>query len=470
MAQGNRKALDGSGTGIYRTIPISRLHLDLENYRHGRVESEADAIEALCNEQSVDVLAKDIAERGTLSPLDVMGVVPMEGHPDHFVTVEGNRRACALILLSDPERAPEKYRRRLQQLSAQANYPKEVRVCVFASKAEAKQWIDLRHLGDQGGVGTKEWSTTAKQRAAGDNPRTTARDNTLAVLVLDRLEAVGLLRPDERKKVKVSTLTRYLGTPEVRAALGLHGLRELIYTHDADEVDQALHRLVLDSLTPGVDGKCPVHSRSNSEERRRYVNRLKAEGALPTTPLGEPAPPPAADARSVASRSRHGAGAAQKRGARDPDKRRHMIPSDFRIDAAIKDPVLLRLRREGGELELERFTFCATYILRAFIEHTITLFLKKLGKWREGMSDRALQQVCAKELRAIGVQGKAVTVVEKAAGDQNHAHSLHSLGHIIHGGKIPPASEPKRHFDTWRPALEAMLEYVAQRGAKRRSG
>ncbi|MCD0253646.1 hypothetical protein JWH16_07300, partial [Xanthomonas campestris pv. campestris] len=40
------------------------------------------------------------------------------------------------------------------------------------------------------------------------------------------------------------------------------------------------------------------------------------------------------------------------------------------------------------------------------------------------------------------------------------SHSLHSLGHAVHGGIIPTANDLKKHFDTWRPALEAMLEQL----------
>lgn len=437
-------------------ISINRLHLDLGNYRHDPVASEAEAIAKLCNDEFVTELAKDVARRGSLSPLDLLGVIPMPGNPGHYVAVEGNRRTCALIVLNDPDRAPTKFRKQLARLSEEANFPTRVKAHVFASREDAKQWIDLRHLGDQGGVGTREWDATQKSRAAGGNTQTTARDNTLAVLVLDRLEEAGLLSPEQRKKVPVSTITRYLGTPEVRAMLGLHSLRELVYTHDADEVEAALQRLALDSITPDADGNCPVHSRSNSAARKQYANTLKAEGVSPTTLLDEPAPP---SADSKQRPSRLDADSPKRRSPRDPDKRPNLIPTDFHI--TLKDPVLVRLRKEGRTLDVKEFTFSANFVLRAFIEQSITLFLRKRGKWRENMSDAALQQECAKELKAIGVQGKAVTLVEKAGGGRDQAYSLHSLGHVVHGGSVPSAEAVKRNFDSWRPALEAMLTYLA---------
>lgn len=444
-----------------KLIPISRLHLDLTNFRHEPVASEAEAVTILCNEELVAELADDVVRRGALSPLDLLGVIQAEGNPGHFVAVEGNRRTCALIVLNDPNRAPEKLRAQLRRLSAKANHPSKVKVHVFSSRKDAKQWIDLRHLGEQGGVGTRTWNPTQKGRAVGDNNRTTARDNTLAISVLDRLEEVGLLSSEQRKKVPVSTITRYLSNPVVRAILGLQGRNELIYTHAADEVDEALCRFVLDSITPGSDGVCPVNSRASVIERTTYANMLKSEGVSPKTTLEQPSPPPSASSKKT---SKHNAPGGKSKSARDPDTRRRLVPTDFPI--GIDDSVLLRLRKEGLALDVEDFTFSANYILRAMVEHTMTLFLRKRGKWRENMADAALTQACASELKAIGVQGKALSLVEKAAGSQAQPYSLHSLGHVLHGGSIPIAKVVKRNFDSWRPSLEAMLEFLSKSSKK----
>lgn len=131
-------------------IQVSKLHLNLANPRHEPVQSEEEAIAALCDNELIAELAKDIVQRGSLSPLEVLGVVPMDGLPGHYVSVEGNRRTCALIIANDPSRAPESVRPQLRALSSRAQLPKEVKAFVFKSEAEAQQWIQLRHLGQQG--------------------------------------------------------------------------------------------------------------------------------------------------------------------------------------------------------------------------------------------------------------------------------------------------------------------------------
>ena len=144
-----------------RTIPISRLHLDPENPRHPPLKSDAEVIAQLCKDEQVFELAKDIVEMRSVSPLEVLGVVPYEGHIGHYVTVEGNRRTCALLLLVDPRRAPtSELKDSFKRLAIKAKVPREVRVHIFADRGAANPWIARRHLGAQGGRGTRSWDTT----------------------------------------------------------------------------------------------------------------------------------------------------------------------------------------------------------------------------------------------------------------------------------------------------------------------
>ncbi|GHT94914.1 hypothetical protein FACS1894116_09600 [Betaproteobacteria bacterium] len=128
-------------------------------------------------------------------------VIPYAGHPGHYIVVEGNRQTCALILLADPNRAPTSVlKEQFQQLAATAKIPRQIKVHVFANKSKAKPWIDRRHLGPQGGIGTREWNADQKTRAAGGNDKISSRANVLALSVLDRLVQEDFLTPEQRKK------------------------------------------------------------------------------------------------------------------------------------------------------------------------------------------------------------------------------------------------------------------------------
>lgn len=436
-------------------LPTSRLHLDLNNPRHESAASEAEAIEHLCDDEMVAELAQDIVERGALSPLEVLGVVEMEGNPGHYVSLEGNRRTCALIVLGDPKRAPVKFRTQIERISKGAKFPKTVKAHVFARAEDAKQWIDLRHLGLQGGAGTKEWGPVQKQRAAGQNTKTSARANTLAVNVLDRLSQREMITKEQRQAVKVTTLTRYLGTPGVRAILGVASPNALEYTHDADEVDAALQRLVLDSLIPGKDGLLKVHSRSNSKDRLAYAHSLAKSGIAPSTQLPKPSPPPAPTRALKAT-----AGKKAKRSSPDPRKRSTLFDSTFTVTNP--DLVIRRMRSEAVQLPVADYIFSSTYLLRAIVEGVMTLFLRSHGR-PPARDDAKLTAECLRLLDAAGVTGRGMTALRKAVGNRDVSYSLHSLGNALHGGVVPGPDEVKGWADTWQPILTSMLEQIAAR-------
>jgi hypothetical protein len=447
VRQGIKVAAARQRAGEDKLVPVSRVHLSLTNPRHEPVGSETEAIQSLCNDEFVAELAQDIARRGSLSPLEILGVVPMKGNPGHYIALEGNRRACALIVLADPTRAPARYREQLRRISKQATIPTQLKVHVFPRAEDARQWIELRHLGQQGGIGTRDWNPTQQARAVGENTRTSARANTLALAVLDRLVEKGLLENEERKSVSITTLTRYLGTPGVRAIIGLGSNTELIYTHDADEVDRALLQLVRDSIERQKDGTFKVHSRTDSKQRVAYANKLKAAGQSPTTPIDKPAPPPKA--------SKSDARTATRRSSPHPARRTTLFDRSFAITH--RDRALLRLRDEAIRLQVDEFEFSANYLLRALVEQVMMLFAKSRGKWRDRLTDQALTHVCAEELAKIGAPGRVLKTIRQAAGSAEQPISLQSLGHAAHGGTIPAAKDLKAYADTWEPVLVEML-------------
>lgn len=440
----------------YRTelVPVNRLHLDLRNPRHEVASTEPDALHALFKDDKVLALALDLADRGELSPLEAIGAIPAAGLDGHYVVVEGNRRVAALQVLADPNRAPTSMRKQVARAAERASLPREVPVLVFESREAARPWIELRHLGEQEGVGTLNWRAAQKARAAGSNSRTSARANQLSLAVLDTLEAEGLLSKDVRRRVSLTTLTRYLGTPGVRAILGLSGRNEIEYTHDPHEVNQALLRLVMDSVELGESGRPIVHSRSSRTERLAYANTLRAQGLAPSSLLPEvskPTPPNAAQA--TASKP-------SRRSGRNPDKRPNLFPRSFAVPGP--DPVLRRLRDEAVTIVVENLRFSAAYLLRAIVEQSMVLFLKRRGRWSQKSDEKNLMAACEKAFKEAGISGRALSTLQKAS-HKDTPYSLHSLGHMIHGGVVPTAKDVLSYADTWQPVLDAIFDHLRSR-------
>jgi len=423
-------------------VPLTKLHLDPENPRFDPIDDEDRIVAQLVGSEKVLLVAKDIAEKGGISPLDRIGVISIDGTPGHYMVVEGNRRTCALKLLHDPRKAPNpKVREALDTIRASATASvTKVPVVVFRDREAAKPWLRLRHLGEQGGIGTRRWNTEAQARFAGS-----ASPDKLAVDVLERAQTAGWISEEERKKIPVTTMRRYLGNPVVRAALGLGSPRELIFTHDAAEVDRALKHFVLDAV-PDAKGKSKIHSRSDSDDWRAYGQALHASGIAPRTQLPAPeSPPPAAPG-----------GAKEERNPRSPDSRKYIISSSFVVKH--KDKNLQRILKELRGTPPDDFPFAVNYLVRASIERIMVLYAVAKGFHKPKQPDHVLIQLCQQDLEKSGIAATKLKVMRVAGSNQDATFSLDTLGSAVHGAHVPTRRGLIAVWDNWEPCLKLMLE------------
>jgi len=260
---------------LQQTVLLSRIYLDPENPRHETLPDEPSIIKHLVAKEGVRPLAKDIAEAGGTSPIELIALVQHPKVKNAYVVVEGNRRICALKLLQDADKAGnEKDKRYFANLGQ--NMPHaihKVSAIVFDSRESARRWFALRHEGEQDGVGTKAWNSDQKTRFSvrtqGKNP------NAQALLALDYARQYGLLSAQEIGELSITTVTRYLSNPVVRHALGLADGNTLdILVPDA-EFERALQRLLRDALSPQTSG---VSSRTTATERKAYAATLNRDG------------------------------------------------------------------------------------------------------------------------------------------------------------------------------------------------
>lgn len=361
-------------------ISLTNIYLDPENPRHDTLPDEPSIIKHLVSKERVRVLAKNIAEAGSTSPLELIALVRHPKVKTGYVVVEGNRRICALKLLQDPDKAgSEKDKRYFTGLAQGMQHAiSKVNAMVFDSRDAAQRWFALRHEGEQDGVGTKAWDADQKARFSvrtqGKNP------NAQALLVLDYARQHQLLNAQEVAELSITTLTRYLSNPMMRHALGLADGNTLDIEVPDAEFEGALTRFLRDALAPQTSG---VSSRTSAADRKAYANTLIREGiaattfggprraphsggAAPTSPPPNPLPSqPAAtgqasqtaDAATPAT-SADGTATPDVRDNRNPDKRRYVIAPGFR--APIKHKQLKRLFDELKKIDATQFSFAAT--------------------------------------------------------------------------------------------------------------
>lgn len=427
------------------SVELVKLHLDLENYRHEPVESEENAIAKLYTHEKVEAIVRDIVEYGAISPLDRIGVIPMPRNPGHFIAVEGNRRMCALLLLNDPDRAPTPQARIvIREMAKQITLPNKIDVVKFDSKEQAKHWVDLRHLGQQSGQGLRTWNPKQKERAANEGGV-----NQLALAVLDRAQEGKWL--EDGKLPGITTLTRYLKNREVRAALGLGHHKDLVFTHDSNEVDAALQQFLCDAM-PTTDGSLPrVNSRSKDSDRSTYARDLRDRGVSPRTSLKAPAIPAKAKPSKVSTTTK-------PRNKPDTAQRKYLVPTGFVCNA--EDKNLRLLFREMQRTPIDDHEFANAYLLRALVERVMTLYLKKVDRGFTASNDQALVSRCSLKLDPNSSQAR-LKALRTAASKTDASHSLHTLGAVVHAGMVMDRRALIFAWTNWEHALELMLAAIS---------
>jgi len=428
-----------------KPINISKIYLDNENPRHDPIESEPEIIAHLLAEEAVKPLARHISEIGSISPLERVAVMEHPKVKGAYVSVEGNRRICALKLLADPDKAnSEANKKYFWRLAANMeNPPKILDAVIFSDRKASKPWVSLRHEGEQGGVGTKAWNADQKARfnasgKKGGNP------DVQSFLLKNYALSKKLLTPEQIENVSITTLTRYLSNPVFRAAMGLADNKTLTVDVATEEFDQVTKQFLTDTLNP----KTGVNSRTNVAARRSYAEKLRTEGVAPTTRNLPPVD------LSVDPRPSNSKGETKRRNNRSPDKRKNVVPRTFTVH--IKDKILKRLYDELRKIEAEEFTFAAVYLLRAVLEQAVTLYLRQEGQPIDKELHKKLGRVAIK-LAAEGMSDRELKMLRTMAADKESRYSPDTLGHFVHGGAVPTATQAIRLWDSIEPALNAIF-------------
>jgi hypothetical protein len=419
-------------------VRVALIYMDRDNPRHEPMDGDPEMISYLLQHEGVRALAKDIATKGSLNPLDMMALVPHPKIKGSFIPAEGNRRVCVLKLLEDPERAPtevdKKYFRSLRDMMPKPI--KQIEARIFKNKAEARPWVSIRHEGEQGGVGTKKWDASQKARFNMEGSAR-ANPNAQATQLVEYAVESQLITEDEKANIAVTTLTRYLTNPVFRDTVGLQNSRDLNITVPKDEFDRVIARFLRDASDKNSD----VTSRSSADERKAYATKLRKENEAPTT-RGLPA----MAASAGPATGKDSSSTKPKRNNRSRDHDRTVIPASFKSHIS-KDQVLKRIYDELRSLDAD-FVFSAAYLLRALIEQTCVLYLKQQSKGK-ALPKELHQKIEAVEklLEADGLDDRVRKNLRVMANNKDSTAAPDTLGHFVHGGATPSKHDIFRTWD-----------------------
>ena len=230
-------------------IELSLLLLSDKNPRLEPSFGEMEAIARMVEDQGekLFVLATDIVENG-LNPLDTIAVYPSEIYSGYYEVGEGNRRICAIKLLKDPSliktiNAPMSTK--FVNLSNSFQVQESIEVGVFENEESLRHWMEVRHMGEQGGKGLAKWNSVQKARFG----RIQSGSDSLLDF-WDWLISNGILTKDEIYRVTKTNWQRVLREkyfPFLKLQYGDH------YSVLPQDLDLFIERIR--AVQQGLDGK-----------------------------------------------------------------------------------------------------------------------------------------------------------------------------------------------------------------------
>jgi len=207
---------------VYALVDLEFLLPDSGNPRIPPQESRLETVLAVVKEDADGLynLAKDIIAQGGHNPAELLNVTKVAGG---FLVKEGNRRVIARSLLKNPEQlrdhvsSAEINRWRRLAADRRAESLPDSLLVVIGENHDA--WVDRRHLGPQGGVGTLHWGPQAKARR--DAQRKGTKDRTLALLESLQSSFPERFASLEPPKRTFTTFARVVDSQDARAHIGI---------------------------------------------------------------------------------------------------------------------------------------------------------------------------------------------------------------------------------------------------------
>jgi hypothetical protein len=444
-------------------IPLVDLLLDPENPRLAEPQtSQPETALALARQQGDNImrLAADIVESG-LDPTSLTAVAATGDPRKRYKILEGNRRVLALKALETPTliepalSAPAS--RRLRELSRkyEQNPVENVPCVLFESEEEARHWIQLRHTGENQGIGLVPWKSEEQDRYHARHAGT----RKPAGQVIEFVGKHGNLSEEARtsKQGIITTLERILSTPYARQKLGIDiRNKQVVALYPLEEVARSLTQVVEDLKL----GRIGVPQLYHAGDRRVYVE------SLPTSTLPAKskklANPVLLDDLTAGTISPPTAPSARRPRRRVKATRTSVIPRSANLEIA--PPRINRIYNELTSLNAEEHPNACSVLLRVFIELSVDHFIEdaKLMKDQE-LRKASLQKkmrAVVKSLEDAGrIPAKLARAIEDIADGQRHilAASVYNLHLYVHNQYVYPRSVDL--YTTW-DALAPFMEKV----------
>ena len=434
---------------ILQLAPADLL-LDSENPRLSKPNTgQIQTLHAIAKllQRKLSTMAGDIVQHG-VDPSTIPFVVRLSGSPTRYMVLEGNRRLAAIRALENPESVAPVVKgtvlSKLRRFSREyQRNPLDVIPCVVVKdRDEARHWIELRHTGLNDGAGTMPWGSDEATRF-----RARSRPPEIHSQALDFLSQRGDLSQEQRTKLPVTSFKRLLGTPQVRARLGLELIAgALSVLADTDKIATGL-MYVINDLASGRIKTADIYTQ---HDRREYARKLPREVIVaPTLSSGQGAPllASATTAKTKAAR------------ARKTTERAKLIPTSCVLDIVSRR--VNDIENELRKLSLNDHTNAVGVLFRVFIELSVDSYLgdhPSPGVHEKSALQRKMKAVADHLVGNGKLTRKQREPVSRACQrDSFLAPSIDLMHTYVHNENAFPApGDLRAHWDNLEPFLAAI--------------
>lgn len=431
-------------------LDIADLHINIENPRFEMVGNQREAIKTMIQDQG-DKLAKladDITSEG-LNPGDPIFVIKHEKQTSQYNVLEGNRRVTAMKLLENPDLIPETNKsllNKFKKLSEQySKSPIEKVPCIlFDEEKEAEHWIELKHTGQNDGVGTVFWD--AQQKARYDER--VKGTSSYALQVIDFLQKEDTVDSELEKnlsKVKSSSLQRLVTDPDFRRVAGIDIKDGKVITRfEPSEVAKPLSKAANDLLRKDFTVKDIYYK----DDRLNYLETFKNTDLPDKTQelsgnweLISTTRPKKADPKKDKPKG--------KKSNALISKRHTIIPKSTIIP--ISQPRVNKIYHELKDLDLRDFDNSGAIAFRVFIELSMDSYVEKnpiSGVTNNSKLSHKLKSV-ASDLETKGILDKnKLKGAYTASTMKDSIFSIDTFNAFVHNKDFNPDSEQlKKNWD-----------------------
>lgn len=431
-------------------VDLSDLNINIENPRFEMVGNQREAIKTMIEDQKEKLvkLAEDIVNDG-LNPGDPIFITKHERQDNQYNVLEGNRRVTALKLLENPDLIPEtnksllgKFKKLSEQYSKVAI--EKVPCIIFDDEKEAEHWIELKHTGQNDGIGTVGWD--AQQKARFDERVKGTSSYALQIIdFLHKEDTVDVELKRNLNKVKSSSLQRLATDPDFRRVAGIDIKDGKVVTrYDPSEVAKPLSKVANDLLRDDFTVKDIYYK----DDRLLYLETFKKSDLPDKTQelegdwelISKTRPKKAAPKKTETK---------AKKSKSLISKRHTIIPKSTII--TINQPRINKIYHELKDLDLRDFENSGAITFRVFIELTMDSYIEKFPI--SGVNNNSKLSHKLKSV-ATDVEKKGILDKHKLKGAytastmQDSIFSIDTFNAFVHNKDFHPEAESiKKNWD-----------------------